>query len=78
MQLAEMTEQICLEDVGHLAVVAVGAAQRLGNDVVDDTQSEQVASREFQVDRAAVLFDVRHGRRFRDRDDVTVTDDPGE
>src|SRR5882724_948898 len=43
LELAKIAQQIALEDIPHLPWIAVGGAQRLGDDVVDDPQPEQVA-----------------------------------
>src|SRR5262249_50063301 len=52
VQLAQMAEQISLEHVGHLAVVAVGAAERLGNDVVDDAEANRSRAVNFSASAA--------------------------
>ena len=37
-QLAERADEVDLQPVGHLVVVAVGGAERLGDHVVDDAE----------------------------------------
>src|SRR5262249_22125449 len=48
LQLPQIAKQIRFERVTHGARVAVGAAERLGNDVVDDAELEQVAGGQAQ------------------------------
>src|SRR5262249_3743121 len=47
-QVAQVAQHVSLEGVAHLAVVAVGAAERLADDVVDDAELEQVTRRQPQ------------------------------
>src|SRR5262245_38250514 len=45
-ELAQITQQIGLERVAHRAVIAMGTAQRLGDDVVDYPERGQVPGRQ--------------------------------
>ena len=41
-------DQERLEDRGRLAVIAMGSARRLGDDLVDDPEAKQVAAGQLQ------------------------------
>src|SRR5206468_4231094 len=47
-ELAEVAEEEGLESGGGLAMVAVGAAERLRDDLVDDPEAEQVLAGELE------------------------------
>src|SRR5262249_27805345 len=47
-QLAQIAQQVRLEGRSRLPVVAVGAAERFGNDVIDDPQGSQMTGGQAQ------------------------------
>src|SRR5205809_178295 len=47
-ELGELAEEEGLEVGGGLAMVAVGAAERLGDDLVDDPEAEQILAGELE------------------------------
>lgn len=48
LQLTQVTQQKAFECVGHFAMIAMGATERFGNDIVYHAQAYQIAGGELE------------------------------